>query len=163
MVSTNHGQTHSKFDDAVKRLSERMNVTDSENQSSFQSVQKDVEKMKFELTDVIDSKFEYISKNVESQTKSLRSTYDTLSSSLFKTNDELNNNFKEKVVAIKSMVATFFAKVEKQVTESEEKSKGVQQYLSKFEANFVNPAKEIDGKIYAMNMQIQHEEQLRES
>ena len=43
-----------------------MNVTDSENQASFKSVQKDVEKMKFELTDVIDSKFEYISKNVES-------------------------------------------------------------------------------------------------
>lgn len=45
-------------------------------------------------------------------------TYDSLSSSLQKTSEELNDSFKDKVLFIKSTVATFFAKVEKQITES---------------------------------------------
>ena len=81
----------------------------------------------------------------------LKTTYDILSGNLTKTNEELNENFKEKIVAIKSMVATFFAKVDDQVTSNSAKTKSVEGYLNRFEANFINPAKELDGKLFGMN------------
>jgi hypothetical protein len=81
-------------------------------------VSKDLEKLKYELQDVIDSKFENINRNLETETKTLRETYDKLSSSLKVTNDEINNSFKGKVNTIKTMCATFFAKIEMQMTEN---------------------------------------------
>ena len=75
-----------------------------------------MEKLKFELNDVIDAKFEQIQRNLDMETKTLKSTYDTLSSSLQKTNKELLGNFKDKITLIKSMVATYFAKIDTQVT-----------------------------------------------
>ena len=47
---------------------------------------KELEKLKYELSDVIDSKFEHITRSLEAETRTLRNTYDELSSSLAVTN-----------------------------------------------------------------------------
>jgi vancomycin resistance protein YoaR len=117
-VMDNFTTVNKKFDDKVYKLQERINVTEADNQANLVQLQATLEKLKADLTDMIESKFDYISKNVESQTKQLKETYETLSTSLQKTSEELNDSFKDKVVFIKSTVATFFAKVEKQITEN---------------------------------------------
>jgi len=112
VVETNYTEINKKFDEKIKHATDRMNATDTDNMGRFNSLHKDLEKLKFDLTDVIDSKFEYIVKNIELQTNQLKKTYDDLSSSLKETGKDLNDNFKDKVVHIKSMVATYFAKVD---------------------------------------------------
>ena len=79
---------------------------------------KELEKLKYELSDVIDSKFEHITRSVDLETKKLRQSYDDLTSSLSKTNKELNQSFKDKSHSIKSMCSTFFAKIETQVKDN---------------------------------------------
>ena len=59
-----------------------------------------VEKLKYELSDIIDQKFEHINRNLEKETKTLRSTYDELSSSLDKTNTDIMVNYKEKMIQL---------------------------------------------------------------
>ena len=119
--------------------------------------------MKYELSDVIDSKFEHITRNLEQETRNLRNTYDELSSSLSVTNKELNNSFQDKVHTIKSMCATFFAKAEVQVAENVKKVDAIMVSHDKFVANFVNPAKEIDAKVFSMSQRIENCDRMRES
>ena len=47
---------------------------------------KELEKLKYELGDVIDNKFEFITKNLELETKKLRETYEELSAELSNVN-----------------------------------------------------------------------------
>jgi archaellum component FlaC len=42
----------------------------------------EIEKLKYELSDTIDARFEHITKNIEGQTKALATTYEELSESL---------------------------------------------------------------------------------
>ena len=61
------------------------------------------------------------------------------------------------------MIATFFAKTDKIIVEKTKKTKEISVAFDQFQANFVNPSKEIDGKIFTMNMKIDSSEQMRES
>lgn len=63
---------------------------------------------------------------------------------------ELNNSFKDKVLTIKSMCATFFAKIDTLVDENQKKVERITLSHDKFVSTFVNPAKEVDAKIFAM-------------
>jgi hypothetical protein len=73
---------------------------------------KEIEKLKFEMTDLIDSKFEYILRNLDTQTKALKTNYDTLSTNLKDVGDTLLGSFRDKVTTIKTTVATIFAKID---------------------------------------------------
>ena len=88
------------------------------------------------------------------ETKSLKTTYDDLMDSMRKTNKELLGNFKDKVTTIKSMVATYFAKIDVEVGREKERVDHIEKEFNKFEANFVNPSKEVDGKIFTMEMKM---------
>lgn len=99
---------------------------------------------------MIDSKFEHITRNVDQQTANLKSTFDDLTSSLSKINKELTTSFKDKVVKIKSMCSTFFAKMESQVDGATKKVEKIELSHDKFTQNFVNPAKEVEAKIFSM-------------
>ena len=59
--------------------------------------------------------------------------------------------------------ATFFAKIDEQVQANEKETKHVSKQFANFQADFVNPSQELDGKVYAMNMKIAAAEMLRES
>lgn len=113
-------------------------------------LQKELEKLKYELSDVIDTKFEHITRSVEQQTNGLRSTFDDLTGNLSKMSKELNGSFKDKVVTIKSMCATYFAKIDTMVMENDKKVEKITLSHDSFTANFVNPAKEVDAKLFAM-------------
>lgn len=93
---------------------------------------KDLERLKFELTDIIESKFEFITRNLDNQTKQLKLNYDTLTAALQKTGDELIDNFKEKVFQVKTMTATFFAKIELMVEKNSQETKNVGKQFSAF-------------------------------
>ena len=113
-----------------------------------------MEKLRFELTDVIEGKFEHISRNLESDTRQLRATYEELSNDLQATNRGLLASFKEKVTTIRTMAATFFAKTEAACDANIKRVKDIEQAFEHFSANFVNPSKEVDGKIYGMTLRI---------
>lgn len=112
---------------------------------------------------MIDTKFEFINKSVDGTMKNITGTFDEMSGALKKTNAELNNNFKDKVHTIKSMVATFFAKTDKQVNDNEAKTKKIEGYFDQFQANFINPGKEVEGKLFSIDQKIIEEELARES
>ena len=61
------------------------------------------------------------------------------------------------------MVATFFAKVDTQLQDANKKTAEIDAYFRRFEANFVNPQRELDGKLYSMKMKMDAGEQMRES
>lgn len=106
--------------------------------------------MKYELSDIIDQKFDNITRNLDLQTSTLRDTYDKLCGDLTRMSNELNKSFKDKLHTLKSMCATFFAKIETQVTENIRKVDKIQVSHDKFEATFINPAKEVDAKVFSM-------------
>jgi type I site-specific restriction-modification system R (restriction) subunit len=73
---------------------------------------KEIEKLKYELSDIIDQKFEHINRNLDRETKNLRTSYDELTSSLTTTSKDIMENYKKKMLELKGMIATFFAKTD---------------------------------------------------
>jgi len=110
-----------KLNDRFTKLLDKQTYSEKEINQSIQLLSKELEKVKYELSDVIDQKFENITRSLDQQTSTLKETYDQLSSSLSVTNKELNKSFKDKLHTIKSMCATFFAKIDAQVSENNRK------------------------------------------
>lgn len=150
-INNNMTEINKRLEEKFKRLLDKQNYSEKETSQSLSLLSKEIEKLKYELSDVIDSKFEHIQRNLDTETKQLRTTYEDLSGELSKTHKGLLTTFKEKIVTIKSMVATFFAKTEVQVQENIATVKNIDMAFEKFSANFVNPSKEIDGKVFSMN------------
>lgn len=73
------------------------------------------------------------------------------------------DNYKKKMHELKTMIATFFAKTDKIISDNTKKTKEIEAAFDLFQANFVNPAKEIDGKIFSINSKVDSSEQMRES
>ena len=67
------------------------------------------------------------------------------------------------MINIKAMVATYFAKIDASNTDNVKKVQDISAEFDKFQATFVNPAQEVDGKLYAFDVKIQSSEQMRES
>ena len=88
--------------------------------------------MKFELTDIIESKFEFITRNLDNQTKALKTNYDTLPASLETTGDNLIESFNEKVKSVQLMSATFFAKIETMVDKNSKETRNVGKQFNQF-------------------------------
>jgi septation ring formation regulator EzrA len=124
---------------------------------------KEIEKLKFELSDVIDQKFDFIQKGIDTQSKNLTTSFDEISRNLGALEKDLLGNYRENFTKIKGMVATFFAKIDDTVKSNSKTVKHVTNQFEQFQANFVNPAKEVEGKVFAMNMKIASSEQMRES
>ena len=61
------------------------------------------------------------------------------------------------------MCATFFAKIEVSITTNNAKVEKMETEHDNFTANFVNPAKEVDAKIFAKTQNIQSSERMREA
>ena len=61
---------------------------------------------------MIDQKFDFIQKNVETQSKSLSTSYDEVEKNLKKTEKDILVNYRDNFVKFKGMVATFFAKID---------------------------------------------------
>ena len=72
----------------------------------------ELEKLKYDLSDTIDTRFEFISRSIETQTKALQESYEKLTNELKGTSKEITINYKEQMINIKSMVATYFAKID---------------------------------------------------
>ncbi len=86
-----------------------------------------------------------------------------MNASLSSTSLELNTSFKDKLHTIKALCATFFAKIDTNINENNKKVEKIQLSHNQFEANFVNPAKEIDAKVFSMDLKIQNADRERES
>ena len=79
---------------------------------------------------MIDQKFDFIQKNVETQSKSLSSSYEEVETNLKKTEKEILVNYRDNFTKMKGMVATFFAKIDDTVKNN---SKTVKHVTSQFE------------------------------
>lgn len=88
--------------------------------------------MKGELNLMVENKLEFLTRNIDNQTKRLKGNYEALTEALEVTNKELINNFKDKVVTIKAMVAAFFQRTEEQVNTNNEKSDQAAKMMQKF-------------------------------
>ena len=159
----NFESVNTRLTERCQKLSDRLVILDQETNNSFAAMNKDLERMKFELTDIIESKFEFITRNLDAQTKRLKESYDTLTAKLEKTGEELNQSFLDKVFEIKTMSATFFAKIETMVDKNSKETKNVGKQFNQFQANFVNPSKELDGRVFAINQRINQADLSRES
>jgi len=155
--------TEKKIEAKYSKLLDKQNYAEKEINQSIQLLSKELEKLKYELSDVIDQKFEHITRNLEGQTKRLRQTYDELCEHLTSTSKELTKSFKDKSHALKAMCATFFAKIEEQVDENNTNVYNIKKSHDEFESNFVNPAKEVDAKVFAMTQKIENGELAREA
>ena len=131
--------------------------------SGFDITAKDLEKMKYELSEMIENKFDHSMRNLEMQTKQLVEDYESLSANLKNVGEGLVESFNDKVLTVKQTAATFFAKTEAQVIENVTETKRISREFEVFSGNFVNPSKELDAKVYSMQMKIQASEQVRES
>ena len=112
---------------------------------------------------MIDGRFEHITRSLEQETRTLKSTYDELSTSLSATNRELNSSFNEKAHHLKAMCGTFFAKAEVQIKDNIAKVNRIEESHDRFTTNFVNPAKEVDAKVFAMTKSLESCELMREA
>lgn len=139
-----------KLAEKYTKLLDKQNYAEKEINQSIALLSKELEKLKYELSDVIDNKFEHIQRQLEQETKVLKETYDELSTSLSATSKELNGSFKDKVHHLQAMCATFFAKIEVSMNTYSSKVEKIEKDHDNFTANFVNPAKEVDAKIFAM-------------
>ena len=61
------------------------------------------------------------------------------------------------------MSVTFFAKIEVQIKENIQKVNKIEESHDRFTSNFVNPAKEVDAKVFAMTKSIESVELMREA
>lgn len=101
-----------ELDNRIKKMTERATASETETTGALQALKSDLEKMKGELNLMVENKLEFLTRNIDSQTKRLKGNYEALTEALEETNKELINNFKDKVVTIKAMVAAFFQKTE---------------------------------------------------
>ena len=58
-----------KLEERFKRLLDKQNYAEKETNQSLSLLSKEIEKLKYELSDVIDSKFEHIQRNLDTETK----------------------------------------------------------------------------------------------
>lgn len=86
---------------------------------------KEIEKLKYELSDIIDQKFEHINWNLDRETKNLRTSYDELTGSLTNTSRDIMDNYKKKMHELKTMIATFFAKTDQIITDNTKKTNDI--------------------------------------
>ena len=111
---------------------------------------KELEKLKYEISDVMETKFEHISKTIDDKTAGLQGTFDRLTGKMTEQSEKLTAEFRDKSIRIKAMCAEYFAKVETKVSNQQEKVDRITISHDKFVANFVNPAREVDAKVFAM-------------
>lgn len=76
-----------RLNEKYTKLLDKQNYAEKEINQSISLLSKELEKLKYELSDVIDNKFEHITRSLEQQTRTLKDTYDELSSSLRNTNE----------------------------------------------------------------------------
>ena len=93
----------------------------------------------------------------------MTTSFESITTNLAKVEKDILVNYKENFTKIKGMVATFFAKIDDTVKNNSKTVNHVTNQFEQFQANFVNPAKEVEGKVFAMNMKIASSEQMRES
>ena len=86
---------------------------------------KELEKLKFDLGDLMDSKFDGMTKNLEIRVKEMTDNYNEMSGDLKNTGKKLVTDFKTKMHEIKATVATFFAKIEVKVEKNETDTKQI--------------------------------------
>ena len=91
---------------------EKLTFSEKNINQSISLLSKELEKLKYEISDVIDTKFEHITKSIDDQTSGLKTTFDGLTGKMTQMSKELAHSFKEKVHTIKTMCSTYFAKID---------------------------------------------------
>ena len=110
-----------------------------------------MEKLKFDVGDMIDNKFENIMLKMDQETKNLKETFERISVGLDKSGKDLSSSFEEKQHTLKTMCATFFAKMELSMTGTKTEICDLQASFNIIEGSFLNPAKLVEAKLFSIN------------
>lgn len=157
-LETDKAKIEERSMERYNKLLDKQTFAEKQLNQSISLLSKELEKLKYEISDVIDTKFEHITKSIEDQTAGLKGTFDNLTGKMTIMSKELASSFKDKVHTIKTMCSTYFAKIDTLTSEQADKVDRISVSHDKFVANFVNPAKEVDAKVFAMQNQISQSE-----
>ena len=148
-----------------KRLQAITDLEQSHNRTSSQAIEllgRELEKLKYDVADVVDNRFESIMLKMDQETKNLKATFEKLSNALEVASKDLNESFEGKQLTLKTMCATYFAKMDLFGEDLGRKVKELHKHFYEIEGSFVNPAKVVDAKLFAINQKIMDNEQMRE-
>ena len=99
------GRNYHSLDEKITKKTRELSIDITNNlrdaNSGFDVMNKDMYKMKHELSEMIENKFDASMRNLEIQTKSLKEDYENNSENLKKATNGLIDSFNEKVVLIK--------------------------------------------------------------
>ena len=97
---------------------------------------------------------------MQEETSKFKETFQTLSEQLEKSGMALNVSFEEKQITLKTMCATFFAKMEVLAAKSGKELAILHKHFEGIESSFINPAKVVDAKFYSINQKLADIEQV---
>ena len=143
------------------KLLDKQNYAEREANQSMNVLSKEIEKLKYELGDTMDGKFEAMTKTLDAESRRLKSTYEELSTDLTSKSRKLVADFKERMHSIKAMVATHFAKIDAKVSTNDAQVLKISNAFDDFSTKFINPSQELDGKVFAMNTRIEESDQAK--
>jgi len=81
--------------------------------------------MQFQIQDSVEQSFQSIKRTMAQETSKLKSTFERMVGQLDEATKTLNSNFEDKKEQLKTMCATFFAKISDQVDKNTAISKKV--------------------------------------
>lgn len=155
-------QLSEKFEARFKKFAERQTANENETSTALSTLNATLDNLRAEMGSMVESRLDFLSKNIEKQTTRLKQTYEELNVAVAKKLSELDANFQDKVLTIKSMVAAFFEKTDRQLKGADVKAEGINKMMAEFEKSFINPNRQLDGKLFSINMKMQQEELQRE-
>ena len=102
---------------------------------------KEIERVKVDVKEIMDQRFDQISRQLTNDTHNLKESYEKLCDDLTQRGKNLFGDFKDKMLSIKNTITTFFAKIEKLTEGNDAKVKQLQSTVDDFMATQVNPMK----------------------
>lgn len=152
-----------QLDLRVNQMKDRIQFGQKEVNQTVGVLQKELERVKNDVKDQMDQRFEVMARQLSTDTTSMKGTYEKLCGDLDTRGKNLFGDFKEKMLHIKNTITTFFAKMETKTDASDAKVKQMEKLVDEFLAQQVNPMKKVDAKFFALDVRMRESDRLASS
>ena len=109
-----------KIEDKYQRNVEALERESNLLNTGIEKANKDIDRLKFELVEVLDAKSENMQRQFELELQKVKQRYEHAIAAVDEAGHTIDNLFKKKVRAIKEKSAIFFAKLEMKLKENNE-------------------------------------------
>ena len=100
------------MDDKIHMMTDHVDVVEKHLTLQIEKANKEIDRLKFDMIDVIDQRHEQMMKVFEQELASIKSKYDDTIQKITNATEGLRDMFKGKVQKIKEKSAIFFARME---------------------------------------------------